>query len=291
MSDKIKPWSEARSEEPVVLSDGLADKNVRILNPLAAPDLYFELYDNAAKRVTITDPQTNESQNYELVENINNPETSSHFKVIKNTETGHHILIGKGMDLVGRDEGAGRIAGVIEDLDQQGSAEDEGCVTGQVLDGEKAYLELLQSPDVKSIEVIGYSIGSIPANYLASVYDAKVTNIADLGVPGSEFDAEPTSENFNVCAHGLFPGAHGEFKTNLNENVVGLALRLDTMGGSLGGVGTRFGKQIVLDENDVNLMGIGHVPEVYADSARELHQAPETETTEALKVDTWKPFN
>ncbi len=295
MGDTIKPWSDTRSESPVELPNDLADKNVRLLNPLAAPDLYFELYDNAAKRVTITDPETNEAQNYELVANVNNPETSSHFKVIKNPDTGHHVLIGKGMDLLGRNEGAGALKGVYEDLWQQENAEDDGCITGQVIDGEKAYLELLQNPDVKSIEVIGYSIGSIPANYLASVYDAKITNIADLGVPHTGRDEalgfqKWTAENFNVCAKGMFPGAHGEFKDNLNQNTIGLALRGDTMGGALGGVGLRFGEQIVLDKGDLNWLGFAHVPQIYADSARELHNAPETTVTEKLEGDTWQPL-
>lgn len=200
-AEGITPWSENRPETPASLPENLADKNVRLLNPFAAPDLYYELYDNAAERVTITDPQTKETENYELVSNKNNPDSSSHFKVIRNPETGHYILIGKGMDLIGRDEGAGWL-GVLEDKNQHESAEN-GCITDQVLDGEKAYLELLQNPAVKSIEVIGYSIGSIPANYLASVYDAKTTNIADLGVPA------PVDATFNTCAHGLFP-AHME---------------------------------------------------------------------------------
>lgn len=297
MSDVIKAWSETRSEEPVVLPEELGDKNIRLLNPLGAPDLYFELYDNAAKQVTITDSKTNETETYELVANINNPDTSSHFKVIKNPDTGHHVLIGKGMDLpVIKDEGAGRFNGMYEDLWQQENAEDDGCITGQVLDGEAAYLELLQDPSVKSIEVIGYSIGTIPANYLASVYDAKITNIADLGVPHTGRDEafglqKWTAENFNVCAKGMFPGAHGQFKDNLNQNTVGLELRADAMGGSIGGVGMRFGQQIILDKDELNIAGAAHVPQVYADSARELHDAPETTMIEKLQVDNWKPFN
>ncbi|HBR68889.1 MAG TPA: hypothetical protein DEA55_05890 [Rhodospirillaceae bacterium] len=292
MTDQIKKWSETRTASPVALPENLATKNVRTLNPLAAPDLYYELYDNAAVKVKITDPKTIDVQRYELKSNINNPNSSAHFKVLKSPETGHHILIAKGMDLPGRDEGAGK-SGFIEDLKQQDSAEDNGCITDQILDAEQAYLNLLQNPEVKSIEVIGYSIGSIQANYLASVYGAKVTNIADLGVPGTGWDSgyqKFMAENFNTCAHGLFPGAYGNFADNLNKNVVGLELRMDTMGGAVGGVGTRFGKTIVLDEKDINLMGIGHVPLVYAETARAQHNAPITEPVAISPEKQFKPF-
>lgn len=292
MSDQIKKWSAERTESPVVLPETLAAKNVRTLNPLAAPDLYYELYDNAAVKVKITDPKTLDVQNYELKANINRPETSAHFKILKSPETGHHILIAKGMDLPGRDEGAGK-SGFAEDLKQQLSADYGGCITGQVMDAEEIYLDLLQDPEVKSVEVIGYSIGAIPANYLASVYDAKVTNIADLGVPGTGWDSayqKRMAENFSLCTHGLFPGAHGDFAKNLNGNVVGLELRMDTMGGLAGGVGTRFGKTIVLDEKDINLKGVGHVPLIYAETAREQHNAPVTVPLAISTDKQFKPF-
>ncbi|MEM7650870.1 MAG: hypothetical protein AAF204_02165 [Pseudomonadota bacterium] len=301
MGKRVQPWSETKTDNPVELPDDLVDKNVRLLNPLGAPDLYFELYDNAAKRVTITDPNTGESENYELVANINNSETSSHFKVIRNPETGHHVLIGKGMDLVGRNEGAGRFGGVYKDMLQHDDAENYGCITGQVLDGEKAYLDLLEDSNVKSIEIIGYSLGSLPASYLASVYGAQITNFADLGVPHTGSEAHLKSQramsnNFNVCSKGYFPGAYGEFKNNLDKNTVGLRLRADVMAGNFlgnltGKVGERFGTQIMLDKDDLNIAGAGHVPQVYADTAKEVHDAPETETVEKLEVDTWKPFN
>lgn len=286
MGDPIKPWSETRTDKPVELPVEISDKNSRLLNPLAAPDLYFELYDNSASKVTITDSK-DQKTSYELVANINDTESSFHGKVIKDPDTGHHIMLFKGMDLpLVRDEGAGRL-GFAEDLSQRSDAENHGCITKQTVAAEQAYLELLQNPDVKSLEVIGYSIGSIPANYMASIYGATVTNIADLGVP----QPGETSTNFSASAHGLFPAAHGEFKTNLTENVVGLELRGDALGGSVGEVGQRYGQQIVLDEDDLNLFGFAHIPMVYADSARELHNAPETETIEVSKDTQFKAFS
>lgn len=292
MSGDIKPWSGTRTESPPELPPDLALKNTRHLNPLAAPALYFELYDNNAEAVNVTDPRTEETQRYELVGNVNNPESSAHFKIVKNSETGHHILIAKGMDLPGRDEGAGQM-GFIEDLHHLGSAKLGGCMSDPVLDAEKAYLEMLQDPDVKSMEVIGYSIGSIQASYLASVYGAKTTNIADLGTPNSGLLEAPQKwldASFNTCAHGLFPGAYGGFKDNLDRNVVGLELRADVMGGALGGVGQRPGTQIVIDKGDMALSGIAHVPQVYADEiVKRIQDPPVVETVSTSVHNTFLP--
>ncbi len=291
MSDKIIPWSETRSEEPTHLPDNLAGKNLRLLNPLAAPDLYFELYDNGASEVIITDPATDEQQTYELVKNINNPESGFHAKVIKDAETGHHILITKGMDMPGRDEGAGR-TGFMDDLGDLKYSSLQTCISDQVIDAEKAYLDLLEDPQVQTLEVVGYSIGTIPANYYASVYDAQVTNIADLGVPGS---VEGSTQNFlahtfNWCNNGAFPGAHGKFEENLNQNVVGLRMRADMMGGALGAAGNEYGKQVTIDKDSLNFAGGAHVPQVYADAIKEnFPESPTTETTKTLQTDIWKP--
>lgn len=290
--NRITPWSESRSEAPVEVPADLADKNIRILNPLGAPDLYFELYDKAALTVNIQGPDDDEPATYELVRNINDAESGFHAKVIRNPETGHYVLLSKGMDMPGRDEGSG-VMGFSDDIGDLKLQSLQTCISDQVLAAEQAYLELLQDPDVKSLEIIGYSIGSIPANYYAAVYDAKTTNIADLGVPGS---VENSTQNFlahtfNWCGNGFFPGVHGEFETNLNENVVGLELRADAMGGTLGSAGNRYGKQIVLDENDLNLLGAAHVPEVYAATVVEhFPDTPQTETVTAGPMENnWLP--
>lgn len=96
MSNSIKPWSETHAENPVNLPTELSNKNVRLLNPLAAPDLYFELYDNSASKVTITN-QKDQETSYELVSNVNDPKSSFHGKIIKDPETSHHIILFKGM--------------------------------------------------------------------------------------------------------------------------------------------------------------------------------------------------
>ena len=113
------------------------------------------------------------------------------------------------------------------------------------------------------------------------------------GVPGSNEESTQNflAHTFNWCGNGFFPAVHGEFETNLNENVVGLELRADTMGGTLGGVGHRYGERIVLDEGNLNVMGLAHVPEVYADTVREnFPDTPQTETVTAGPMDNnWLP--
>lgn len=300
MADTFEPWSTTRSDHPVNLPEDLAAKNTRILNPLAAPDLYYEFYDHSAAEVKVTSKETGETTTYELVKNINDPDSGFHAKIIKDPETGHHILLAKGMDMPGRDEGAGNL-GFMDDIGDLKNQSLQTCISDQVMVAENAYLDLLKDPEVKSLEVIGYSVGAIPANYYASVYGAKVTNIADLGVPGTEIDGHTSTQQFiagaatklgfNWCSNGFFPGVHGDFKTNLESNVVGLELRLDVMGGPLGAVGERYGTRIVLDEDHLNTLGSAHIPDVYAKSAREEFDAPETETVKTFEGDTWKPFN
>lgn len=295
MTDKITPWSENRNDGPVELPPELAAKNTAELNPLAAPQFYAELYDRNAGKITVTDPETGSAQKYELVQNINNPDSSFHAKIVANPETGHHIIFMKGMDLPGRDEGAGELSGPWKDNNGR-VASSYGCVSDQVLDAEKAYLELLQDPDVKSISVVGYSIGAIPANYLASVYDVKVTNIADLGVPGTGSSfvlglRGSLTRTFDVCSNGLFPGAAGDFKNNLDENVTGLVLRADGFGGQIGAVGKEFGNQITLDEDGLNPLGAAHIPQVYADTiADRFSDAPDVEATATSQNSQFKPF-
>jgi hypothetical protein len=288
---RVEVWSKTRSAEPVQLSDDLSIKNQRLLDPLASADFYFEFYDGKAQKVVVHEPGG--AAKYELVANLNNPESGFHAKVVRNPETGHHVILIKGTDLVGRDEGAGPVAGAPKDAYQLAVAQ-YGCLTDQVLDAEKAYIEWLQKPEIASLEIIGYSIGSIPANYLASVYDAKASNVADLGVPGTGPGGGAKrwlAANFNTCAHGLFPGATGEFRDNLKANVVGLKLRMDAFGGPIGDAGDEFGARYILDTEDLNLLGVGHIPEVYANTVKEAFpQTPEVRTVETVRGPLFAPF-
>jgi|GEM_PF-5246854 len=294
--EQITPWSETRADNPVELPNELSEKNSRLFDPMATADLYYELYDNAAQTVKVTHPETDNTETYKLVANVSNPESSSHLKVIMNPETHHYIMLAKGMDLFGRDEGAGKLVGPLIDLAERGSAENNSCLTNPVLDAETAYLELLQNPNVKSLEVVGYSIGTISTNYLAAVYGAKTTNIADLGVPGSDSALSPhlrsvLPNHFNTCANGLYPPATGAFVQNLNDNVIGLKMRADFLGGTVGGVGKEYGEQIVLDKDNFEIKGAGHVPEVYADTAKTMDPTtPDVEAAVVSKETQFEPF-
>lgn len=249
----------------------------------------------------MTAPEDGEQTKYQLVANINDPESGFHAKVIMDPDTSHYVLLVKGMDMPGRDEGAGS-SGFLSDIGDMKNQSLQTCISDQVMFSEKTFLDLLENPKVKSLEVVGYSIGSIPANYYASVYGAQVTNIADLGVPGTDingrmstqqlFASVGTSLGFNWCSNGFFPGAHGEFKENLDNNVVSLELRADVMANDLGRVGTKYGTQIVLDSDNLDLMGLGHVPEIYANAIEARDQSvSKTETTKTLSTDNWKPLN
>ena len=288
---RVMPWSQERPDGPTELPEELADKNSRILNPLATPDLYYEFYDKAATEVIIKHSDSDVSETYKLVDNINDAESGFHAKIIHNPDTGHYVMLNKGMDMPGRDEGSGKI-GFSKDIGDLKGQSLQACISDQVLAAESAYLDLLQDPNVKSLEVVGYSVGSIPANYQASVYGAEVTNIADLGVSGSDEGSMQNflAHTFNWCGNGFSPGASGEFGKNLEDNVVGLSIRADAMGGFIGSVGNKYGEQIVLDRDGFQITGAAHVPEFYADAARELHDAPETTTVDSASMENnWIP--
>ena len=59
----------------------------------------------------------------------------------------------------------------------------------------------------------------------------------------------------------------------------------------MGGVGQRFGERIVLDEDDLNLLGAAHVPQVYAETiAENFPDTPKTETVISGPMDNnWLP--
>ena len=240
---------EADDVEPLaILSDDITAKNQREIESFSVPGFYARFYDNQAAIVQVGDQQ------YELQENLNDPDSSAHAKVVHNIESGHTIIIFKGMDKPGFDEGAGIFGFVGDTFGHHGDSAD-GCLSDQVRFFEQEYLRILQDPNVPSVELIGYSIGSTPANYLVGQYGAITTNIADLGVPSGHF--------VEACENGHFPLVNEEFNANLAANIVGLELRADGLGGAIGDIGPQHGEQITLDENDLNLIGAFHVPQAY----------------------------
>lgn len=92
-------------------------------------------------------------------------------------------MLYKGMDLPGRNEGCGR-TGFIEDGRTAFQAK-MGQLNQQTAPAEAAFLEIRNNPQVESMEVVGYSIGSLHMNYLAAKHDAVGTVIADMGMSNS----------------------------------------------------------------------------------------------------------
>ena len=285
----ILPWSACRPENPAVLPDDLAAKNTRELNPLASPRVYERFYDGHAGSVSVTDPSTHVTSHYELYKNINDPESGFHAKVIVNPETGHAIMLLKGMDMPGRDEGAGSL-GFTEDLGDRHQSVN-GNLSDQVLVAEKAYLEMLSDPNLKSVEVAGYSIGSIPANYLAATYGAQVTNIANLGVPNAN-SFDNWGGYLNWDSKNDFPEMKGGFLENINKGAVNLVIAYDDfMGGNVfGDVGAELGNDIYLDSAwDLNVQGAAHVPAVYAEIAEKNPETPKVTMDTVFDGSVFRP--
>ena len=277
----ITPWSATRTNAPVQLPEELAAKNVRLLDPLIAADLYTEFFENNAETVKITYPDTGNVEIYDQIANLRNHESGTHIQVIGNQETQHYIMLVKGMDAPAKEKNVILKAGEpLADFIENNRATSFACIGESVLNAEDFYLGILTG-HAKTTEVIGYSIGTIPTNYLAAAYGAKVTNIADLGLPDSDL-RRLLSDCFNMCSDGKLPPATGKFAENMDENVIGLNMKMDVVSRTiLGHSCERRGKQITLDENnpDYRVM-FSSSPSHFVEAIKKI--APDTQNVETV---------
>lgn len=155
-------------------------KNHKKLEPLYMPELYARHFDGHENNITVAYEGSDEPQTFELLKRFDDPATSFSGVVMLNKADGHAVILYKGMDLPGRDEGSGR-AGFIKDFEGVRQAQ-KGQINMQTAPAEKLYLETLGSPGIRTLEIVGYSIGSQYLNYMAARHGAKGTAIADMGI-------------------------------------------------------------------------------------------------------------
>lgn len=230
-------------------------KNVSKIEPLAAPQFYADIFDGKKETLDVA-YRGGDAATFDFVERFDDKDSSFSAVLMQNKTDGHAVILFKGMDLPGRDEGAGRL-GFIDDL-KTVVLHKMGYETDQEAQANKVYDATIASDKINSLEVIGYSIGSIFTNRLAAEKGAKGTNIAELGYYTRD-DAEETPD--------------------LSGQITSLRLRGDVIA-RVGMVGDVAGHEVMLDGDRALKIpftnaaipypypgGIAHVPQVYAAEA------------------------
>jgi hypothetical protein len=229
------------------------DKNLKLFSPLKAPELYLRHFNNKEDNIVIrqTDGTETNHWRFETLREVDDPKTGFKASVVIDRDSGHAIVLYKGMDRPLKDEGAGRFS-FLHDAFAAAQSMVNGGVNRQTRQAENLYRETLNHPDVKSLEVIGFSLGSLHANYVSAKYGAKGTVIADLSLPQNGLTAL-----FNERA-----------RNDPGSNLTVLRLRADLVP-TVFSMGPSRGQVIELDEGPKpNLRGLTHLAAIYNQSAR-----------------------
>lgn len=256
------------------------DKNRRLFNALAAPELYTRHFADQQDSITMRQGigpdrgPDRKSWQFETLSEIDNKDTGLRASVMLDRETGHAIVMYKGMDAPLKDEGNGRFA-FLKDAKTAIQSWIGNSENQQTKQAEQVYLDTVNNPDVKSVEVIGFSLGTLHANYVTAKYDAKSTVLADLGMSKSSL-----TEIFNERASNDADFSLSDLKTNMAENMTVLRLKADIVP-VLFGEGPSRGTIIDLDQGDYpDIKGMSHLSKIYNRSAQGMNE----ETTMAAQM-------
>lgn len=228
------------------------------LNPLTAPALYSDHYGDKKRDSLTVVGQDGSLIRLDLLSKHEDKRTGFRGDVMIDKATGHAIIIFKGMDVPLRNEGNGR-SGFLRDTFTAAQALISGGKNWQTPLAEKLYQDTLNNPEVKSIEVVGFSLGTLHANYIAAKYGVKGTVLADLGIANRGL-----KDIFNNNAENV-----SSAKTHLKTNLTILDMKLDPV--SWLGFFRHHGKVIGLDlGGEPDAKGIQHLARNYAANAGQL---------------------
>lgn len=235
--------------------------NFRQMEPLYAPELYYRHFDGGEKSILVPQRGQDQPRQYDFYRRFDDPASSFSGAAFINRETGHAILMYKGMDKPFFDEGSGR-TGFMKDAKVALQAS-SGTDNVQTQAAERAYLDIANDPNVKSMELVGYSIGSLHMNYMAAKHGAVGTNLADMGMPSSVLASQ-----FNEAVAGGGGQTHSqqEIAEAMQNRVTTLTMRADVLPRAFA-ASAPLGKENILDAQGLNWMGVTHVPMFYAKEA------------------------
>jgi hypothetical protein len=234
--------SACRAHEPTLRE--LA-KQRSAIDPLRVPALYSELfYGQHSDSLAAVNA---DGMSFRRYKQFDHPDSGLSGFVLLDDASGHALVLFKGMDRpFAERDGWG---GVLTDLGGVLAAK-FGTGNGQLPRGDDAYTEALCEEDIKSIELVGYSIGSQIANYLALKYGAFAVVFGDMGLDSTLLKRHAGSDLQAA-------------RTRAREHVVSLSLSGDWVV-KLFGVGEVVGTVVKLPGV---LAGVFHQPEVYANAA------------------------
>jgi hypothetical protein len=247
----------------------LAKQRSRI-DPLRVPALYDDLF--YGRRSDPLAAIEVDGARYRPYKEIDDPDTGLQGYVLLDEASRHALILFKGMDRPFAEHGG--IGGVFTDLGGVLAAK-FGTGNSQFPRADNAYTEALCDERIDSIELVGYSMGSQIANYLAVKYGARGVVFGDMGL-----DATLLKRH---AAHGNAEAARRQAR----EHIVSLALSGDLLV-KMFGVGEVVGTVVELPGG---LAGVFHQPEIYANAANAAIRDREKAGAAAPAADdsTWRP--
>jgi hypothetical protein len=175
--------------------------------PLLAPALYAQHF-GRRRRNAVTLPNPGHPPFvFRKISQLSDTASGFRADAMLDARTGHAVIIYKGMDVPFRDEGNGRL-GFLRDAFTALEAKLQGGPNNQTKFAERIYRRTAADPRVKSLEIIGFSLGSLHANHIAAKYGARATVLSDLGL-----GAHDMAGDFNRAA--------------LAQNITSLRMDLD----------------------------------------------------------------
>lgn len=237
----------------------------RALNPLNAPELYYRYFSKAEKVIDIgTHPGSAEKHwRFEHLMTLDDHQSGFRGDVMIDRASGHAVILYKGMDVPFKNEGNGRLA-FLRDAFTAAQSWFQGGINQQTPFAEQLYLKTLYHPDVKSIQTVGFSLGTLHVNYIAAKYGVQGTVASDLGIADKGL-----TKIFNTSAKGILDKA----KEELHKNITVLRMGFDLIP-RLFGAGPSRGEVIDLDEGWLpDLSGLAHLANIYSIKARKIAQS------------------
>lgn len=234
-------------------------KQRSVIDPLRVPALYTELfYGHHGDDRAAIDAGGMSLRRYRR---FDDPDSGLSGFVLLDDASGHALVLFKGMDRPFAEQGG--FGGVLTDLGGVLAAK-FGTGNDQLRRGDDAYLEALCDKAIQSVELVGYSMGSQIANYLAVKYGAYAVVFGDMGLDSTLLKRHAQGD----------PQAA---RQRAHEHIVSLSLSGDLVV-KVFGVGEVVGSVVKLPGV---LVGVLHQPEVYAHAANSAIRDRDAERHEA----------
>lgn len=234
-------------------------KQRSVIDPLRVPTVYTELFYGERRESLIA--LHADSLALRPYEQFDDPSSGLSGQVLRDDASGHALVLFKGMDRPFAEQGG--FGGMLTDVGGVLAAK-FGTGNDQLRRADDVYTEVLCDEAIRSVELVGYSMGSPIANYLSVKYGAYAVVFGDMGLD---------STLLKLHARSKLPAALEDARAH----VVSLSLNGDVLV-KVFGVGEVVGTVVKLPGV---LVGMLHQPEVYANAANAAIREREASLAEA----------